>query len=203
MRSERIAALTGVAFVVVAIVAGLIGGDPPSADEPVQEIIDHYADNETSIQIGAFVAAAAMVLLVFFGAYLRSVLSAAEGRGGILPALTLVGAAIVAVGFAIDLTITVALTEAVEDIEPAAVQALQALWDNDFVPIALGILVFLIATGLSIIRYGALPKWLGWVALVLAAIGFTPLGFIAFLGTGIWIAIVSVMLAVRAQPAAP
>jgi len=201
MRTERIGALTGVAFVVVAIIAGIIGGEPPDADSPVQEIVDHYSDNETSIQVGAFVGAAAMVLLVFFGAYLRSVFSAAEGRGGMLSALTLVGTAIIAVGFAIDITISIALTEAVDDIEPAAVQALQALWDNDFVPIALGILVFLIATGLSILRYGALPKWLGWVALVLAVVGFTPIGFIAFLGTGIWIAIVSVMLALRAPAA--
>jgi hypothetical protein len=197
MRSERIAALTGVAFVVVAIVAGIIAGEPPDADSPVQEIVDHYAANETSIQVGAFVGVAAMVLLVFFGAYLRSVLSAVEGRGGILSTLTLVGAATIAVGFAIDFTISIALTEAAEDVEPAAVQALQALWDSDFVPIALGILVFLIATGLSIVRYGALPRWLGWVALVLAVIGFTPIGFVAFLGTGIWIVIISVLLAVR------
>jgi hypothetical protein len=201
MGAERIGALTGVAFVVVAIIAGIIAGEPPDAESPVQEIVAHYSDNETSIQVGAFVGAAAMVLLVFFGAYLRSVLSAAEGRGGMLSALTLVGTALIAVGFAIDITISIALTEAVDDIEPAAVQALQALWDNDFVPIALGVLVFLIATGLSILRYGALPKWLGWVALVLAVIGFTPIGFIAFIGTGIWIAIVSVMLALRARPA--
>ena len=78
MRSERIAALTGVAFVVVVIIGGIIAGDPPDAESPVQEIVDHYADNKTSIQVSAFVGAAAMVLLVFFGAYLRSVLSAAE-----------------------------------------------------------------------------------------------------------------------------
>jgi hypothetical protein len=203
MRTERIGALTGVAFLVLAIVGALIAGEPPSADNPVQEIVDHYSDNETSIYVGSFVLVAAAVLLVFFGAYLRSVLSAAEGSGGILSALTLVGTAIVAIGIAIDTTISIALVEAVDDIEPAAVQSLQALWDNDFVPFALGTLVFLIATGLSILRYGALPKWLGWVALVLAVIGFTPIGFIAFLGTGIWIVIVSVMLAVRAQPVAP
>jgi hypothetical protein len=138
--------------------------------------------------------------LVFFGAYLRSVLSAAEGPGGMLSALTLVGTAVIAVGFAIDVTISLALAEAVEDIEPAAVQALQALWDNDFVPILLGLLLFLIATGLSILRHGALPKWLGWVALALAVIGFTPIGFAAFIGAGLWIAIVSVMLAVRPAP---
>jgi hypothetical protein len=193
--------LTGIAFIVVAIVGAVIAGEPPDADSPVQEIVDHYTDNKDSIEIGSFVGAAAGVLLVFFGAYLRSVLSAAEGPGGILSALALVGTAVVAVGLAIDITISIALAEAVDDIEPAAVQALQALWDNDFVPLALGSLIFLISTGLSILRHGALPKWLGWVALVLAVIGFTPIGFVAFVGAGLWIAVVSVMLTVRARAA--
>jgi len=201
MRREWWAPLTGVAFVVVAIVGAIIGGEPPDADSPVQEIIDHYTDNKTSIEVASLVIAAAAVLLVFFGAYLRSVLSAAEGPGGMLSALTLVGTAVVAVGIAIDTTILIALAEAVDDIEPAAVQALQALWDNDFIPLALGTEVFLISTGLSIVRHAALPKWLGWVALVLAVVGFTPIGFVAFGGAGLWIAVVSVMLAVRARPA--
>ncbi len=201
MRREWWAPLTGVAFVVVLIVGVIIGGEPPDADSPVREIIDHYTDNKTSIEVASFVGAAAAVLLVFFGAYLRSVLSAAEGPGGMLSALTLLGTAVVAVGLAIDITIGIALAEAAEDIEPAAVQALQALWDNDFVPLALGALVFLISTGLSIVRHGALPKWLGWVALVLAVIGFTPIGFVAFIGAGLWIVVVSVMLALRTRPA--
>jgi hypothetical protein len=193
--------LTGVAFVVLAVVGGIISGQPPDASSPVQEIVDYYTDNDTAIEVGAFVAAAAGVLLVFFGACLRSVLATAERPGGWLSSLVLVGTAIVAVGLAIDVTISVALTQAVDDIDPAAVQALEALWDNDFVPLALGTLIFLISTGASILRHGALPKWLGWVALVLAVIGFTPLGFAAFIGAGVWIVIVSVMLALRARPA--
>jgi hypothetical protein len=197
--TDWVAPLTGVAFVVVAIVGGIIGGEPPDADSPVREIVTYYTDNKTSIEVGSFVGVGAAVLLVCFGAYLRSVLSAAEGPGGMFSPLPLVGTAIVAVGLAIDTTISIALAEAVDDIEPAAVQALQALWDNDFVPFALGTLVFLLSAGLSIVRYGVLPKWLGWVALVLVVIGFTPLGFIAFLGAGVWIAIVSVMLALRGR----
>ena len=38
-------------------------------------------------------------------------------------------------------------------------------------PIAIGIVVLLLSSGLSIVRYGALPKWLGWVAIVLAVVG--------------------------------
>ena len=203
MTFQRVAALTGVAAIVLICIGGAIAGEAPDAASPVQEIIDHFTDNETSIEVGSFVGVAGVVLLVFFGAYLRTVLSAAEGRGGALSALVLVGTSVTAVGFAIDFTITIALADAADDIEPAGVQALQALWDNDFVPLIVGALVFLIAIGLSIIRHGALPKWLGWVALALAAIGFTPVGFVAFIGLGLYIVIVSVLLAARAtQPAA-
>ena len=68
-----------------------------------------------------------------------------------------------AVGLAVDTTILIALSEAANDIDPVAVQALQALWDNDFIPLVVGVLLFLWGTGLSVIRTGVLPKWLGWV----------------------------------------
>ena len=96
--TDWVAPLTGVAFVVVAILAAIIGGEPPDADSPVRQIVDYYGDNKSSIEVGSYVGVAAAVLLVFFGAYLRSVLSAAEGPGGILSSLALVGTAIVAVG---------------------------------------------------------------------------------------------------------
>src|ERR671918_1340359 len=195
MRKETLLPLTGVLFVILLIASFVIAGEPPDADEDVQEIVDHYVDNDTAIWISSFVAVAAALSLLTFASYLRKLFTDAGEAGSILPGLILVGASIVAVGGAIDSTIQIALVEAVEDIEPAAVQALQALWDNDFIPIALGIVTFILYSGLATFRTGALPKWLGWVALVLAVIGFTPLGFIAFLGTGLWIAIVSVMLA--------
>ena len=80
-------------------------------------------------------------------------------------------------------------------------QALQALWDNDFLPILFGIVLLLIGAGLSVVRFGGLPKWLGWVAIVLAVAGATPIGFVAFLGGALWVLIVSILLAVRARGA--
>jgi hypothetical protein len=194
--------LTGVAFVVVGIISFAVGGEPPEAKEPVQEIVSHYADNKSSVQVGAALASLAGVLLIFFAAYLSRALRPAEGREGLLPRLILPGAAIMAVGIAIDGTIAFALAEAADKVDPTAVQALQALWDNDFLPIAMGTLVFLLATGLSILIHGGLPRWLGWAAMLLAVLGATPLGFIAFIGGAIWIAVVSVILTKRGEPEA-
>ena len=64
-----------------------------------------------------------------------------------LSLVAFVGLVVVGVSFAIDSTILIALSEAADDIDPSAVQALQALWDNDFVPLVLGVLMFLWAPG--------------------------------------------------------
>jgi len=198
---EWLAPLTGVAFVVILILGFIVGGEPPDVKEPAQEIVDHYVDNKDSVQIGVLMELIAAALLLFFAGYLRKILRAAPGEGGMLPAVALAGATVMAVGAALDGTISFVLAESADDIEPAAVQALQALWDNDWPPIALGAAVLLLASGLSIALYGALPRWLGWVAILLGVIGLTPIGFVSFLAGGIWILIVSVLLTLQARAA--
>ena len=185
------------AFVVVVIISFVLAGEPPNADEPAAEIVEHYVDNKDSIEVGAFLGALAGTLLVFFFAYVRKVLRAAEE--GVVSAVVLIGAAIVALGAAIDSTISFAIAEAAEDIEPESVRTLQALWDNDFIPFVLGTQLLWFAAGISIVRHGALPKWLGWVAILFGVVALTPLGFFAFIAGALWILIVSIMLAQRAR----
>ena len=201
-KNEWLVPLTGVAFVVLAIITiAISGGEPPEAKEGAQKIVDHYVDNKDEIQISALISIIAAAALIFFFGYLRKVLRAAEGEHGMLSLVAFGGSLILATAIAIDSTISFALSEAADDIDPAAAQALQALWDNDWMPFALGTAVLLLASGLSIVRHGALPKWLGWIAIVLGVIGMTPIGFVAFLGAAVWVVIVSVMLSMRARAA--
>jgi hypothetical protein len=193
--------LTGVGFIVLGILSFVIGGEPKSADDPVREIVDFYVDNKDSLRVASFLGVAAVLLLIFFGAYLRRVLHAAGGDAEILSLVAFLGLVVVAVGFAIDITITIALVEAADDIAPAGVQALQALWDNDFVPLALGSLMFLWATGLAVIRTGVLPKWLGWVMIAFGVVGLTPIGFVAAAGAAILVLVLSIVLSLRARSA--
>ena len=199
---EWLVPLTGVGFIVVGIVSFIVGGEPKSADDPVREIVAFYVDNKDSVQAGAFIGVAATVLLVFFGAYLRRILREGAEEGEMLSLVSFIGVVIVAVGLAIDTTILVALSEAADDINPVAVQSLQALWDNDFVPLVLGVLLFLWGTGLSVIRSGVLPKWLGWVMIVLGVVGVTPIGFVSAIGAAILVLVLSILLSVRARSAA-
>jgi len=197
--------LTGVVFLVVVIVGFMISGQPPDPkDDSAQKIVDFYVDNKSSLMAGTYLEGLAAALLVFFGAHLREVLRVAAGGKDFLSTAAFAGLLLIAVGFAVDGSINLALAETAEDIDPAGVQALTALWHNDFVPFAVGAVVFLIATGISVLQHGALPKWIGWIAILLAVIGLTPIGFVAFIGSGILIAIIGVVLALRgrAKPAA-
>ena len=137
-------------------------------------------DNDSSVMFGSALQALAATFLVFFGAYLWRVLREADQRGGAAALATFAGMVVLAIAIAIDGTINFAAADAAEDIEPAAVQALAALWQGDFLPIALGMQVFLLGLGVSVLRWGALPKWVGWIALVLGVIAVTPIGFVAF-----------------------
>jgi hypothetical protein len=203
MTADRIGPLSGVAFVAIAIVSFAIGGEPKSADEPVQEVVDWYKDNKDSVQIGALLTGVAMLFLVWWGGNLRRVLRAAEGEGGVLSAVVLIATAIIGIGFTIDATIAFAIAERVDDIDPTAVQAMQALWDSDFLPIALGVTLFLFSTGISIVRHGAFPKWMGWVLIVGGLFSFTPLFFVGGIIAALFTVVASVMLSLRAgEPAA-
>jgi hypothetical protein len=201
-RNQWLLPLAGVGFVVLGIISFIIQGEPKSADEPVNEIVDFYLDNKDSIIAGQVVGAISGLLLIVFGAYLASVLRSADEGAWVLALLPLVGFVIMDVGFAIDGTILIALAEAADDIEPTSVQTLQALWDNDFLPIALGAMVFLFSFGIAVVRSGALPRWLGGVAILLGIVALIPpIGFAAFIGMAALILIVSILLSVRARSA--
>ena len=196
--------LTGLGFILVGILSFIVGGEPKSADDPAREIVSWYVDNKDSVEVGAILSVVAGVLLVFFGAYLRDVLRAAGPGTDGLSLVAFMGFVVVAVGMAIDGTIMFAAAEAAEDVPAASLVALQALWDNDFLPFILGVELFLWGTGLAVVRTGVLPKWLGWVMIVLAVVGFTPIGFVAAIGSALLVLILSIWLSLRARgPAVP
>jgi hypothetical protein len=198
---EWLVPLTGVVFLVLVIASFIVvGGEPEDADSPTQEIVGFYVDNKDEVQVGAILSALAGIFLIFFGAYLRSVLRSADERD-VLPLVSFIGLVIVALGAAIDATLSFAISEAADGdrVDPVAIQALQAFWDNDWLPFMVGILCFLWATGLCIVRTGVLPKWLGYIMLLLGVVGAPPVGFAAFLGSALVVLVLSVMRALRAR----
>ncbi len=58
--------------------------------------------------------------------------------------------------------------------------------------IVIGVSITMWAAGFIILKTKVLPVWMAWVSFVLAVVGLAgPVGFFAFLATGIWILIVA------------
>ena len=198
MKKDWLLALTGVAFIAILIISFVVvGEDPPDADESATKIVEHYTDDKDSIMAGAFLSGVAAVFLVFFANYLRTVFQGTRAAATIL-----VGAGIMAVAAGLDSTLSFAMAETADDIEPESVRTLQALWDNDFLPFMIGLTVFLASVGVSIVRTTVLPNWLGWVTLAFAVVSVAgPIGFFAFPASALLVLVLSVWLAMRARAA--
>jgi hypothetical protein len=202
----RLAPLSGVGVVVFLLLGFILTGDAPDATKkPAAEVVKHYADQGDGVFAGLILLSLGLVLFVVFASYMRQVLGAAEGEDGLLPRVAFAGVVILAAGFSFDSTLTLTLHEGAEHIGPAGVQALSVLYDNDFVPMATGMFMFLVGIGVPIVRTGVLPKWLGVVALLLALVSLTPIGFVGFIGGGLLTAILGGLMAARAGrgPRAP
>jgi hypothetical protein len=202
---ERFAPLAGVLFLVMVIVAVIIGGESPSADDSLQTVLDYFEGDKDSAIAASIILATATVPFLWFAGVLRSVLAAAEGPPARLANTAFGGAIVIAVGVLLLAGFTFTAADTVNDVPPQATQTLSALQADMFLPVLFGAAVFLLASGLAIVRWAALPAWLGWVALVLgvAALTFSPAAFFANVLMIVWIAVVSVMLFQRGASAPP
>jgi hypothetical protein len=200
-RWERLAPLTGVIAVAIIVAVFAIGGSTPEAEDGVIKVRAFYIKHHDKHAALAFVLAIAIPFLVFFASSLRSDLRRAGGTGQLANA-AFAGGVLAAAGFGVLASVHLALAESAAHARTiTTTQTLNVLDGNDFIPAAAGIAVLVFAAGASAIRHGGLPKWLGWVGIVIGVVAFTPAGFFAFLAGGVWVLVASVLL-VRARSAA-
>jgi hypothetical protein len=202
---ERFAPLAGVLFVLLVILAVIVGGESPSADDSLQTVLDYFDGDRDSAIAASIILALATVPFLWFAGVLRSVLAAAEAAPARLANTAWGGAILIAVGITLLAGFTFVAADSVNDVPPESTQTLSAVQADLFFPVLMGAAVFLLASGLAIVRSGALPAWLGWGALVLgvAAVTFTPAAFFAILLMLAWIIAVSLMLFMLGVPATP
>jgi hypothetical protein len=198
-QKRNFAPLTGALFVVLTLVAFFaIGGSTPEGDDSAQKVVSFYSDNESKEIIAAVALALAAVALIFFSATLRRCLEAASPDRGILPTAAFGAGIIAAGGFLTAATLHFALADYASDIDASAVQAINAIDADFFLPFVAGLATMILATSLWLVRNRSLlPTWLGWAGIIIFIVSFTPAGFIGFGLAGIWIIVVSVLLYLR------
>jgi len=197
---RRLAPLTGIVFAALLVVT-FSTPSTPDVHDTGQQVIQHYNDHKSAHLIGDITGGVAVVFFLFFISALRSFFKDKEGADGLSMA-AFAGGILIAVGGGLFTSLDVALIDARHDISPQAVQALNVLSNDIFFPFEIGLIVFALCTGLAIIASGALPKWLGWVMVVIGVVAFTPVGFFGFFVVLLWSVIVAILIYRRTGPTA-
>jgi hypothetical protein len=193
-RGGGFAPLTGVLFVVLIVVALLLGGEAPDADDPIREVVDYWVDNEGAATAGSVLEVLAAVALIFFAASVRGALRRREDASAILSTAAMGGGVVAAAGIGVDAAIRFAAADLAGDVDPRVIQTLNAMWADFFFPMVIGLGTLILATSLGALRTRLVPVWFAWIGIVICIVFATPIGFIGFLAGGLWLLILSVLL---------
>jgi hypothetical protein len=170
-RWEQVAAATGIAFVVLLVIATFIVAQPPDVDGPAREIRRYFVENQNGLLFQSWLYGVAGVLFIWFAGTLRSRLAVAEGAGQRLSLISFAGAigTLATIGPTVALNLTIAYTVA----RGAPLALTHSLFELSFwfgVLVVFSLAVFVGAAALSAGRTGALPQWLAWGGLGVAAL---------------------------------
>jgi hypothetical protein len=196
LETLRFAPLAGLFFVVLTVVAFLgLGGDTPDIDSSPQEVAAFFSTHSGREESAAFLLSIAVVFLVIFGASLRAALRPPGGVSDGWSSVAFGGVLVASAGFLVAAAVRLALAEAADkQVPPAAVQALNALDNAAFLPFASGLGIMLLGAAGAMIGMPGLMRGLGWLALMIGIVVFTPLGELGFFASGIWIILASCAL---------
>jgi hypothetical protein len=219
-RGDQLSAATGIIFVGMWIAAAAVGfwfpGWSAEFDGSAQDWAAFYSDERTSILVSVLLASVGLIFLVWFFGHLHSVLRAAEGGSGRVSGIGF-GAAIFGIG-AIHVALILFGVAAFrpEETPPEITRTLNDIAFICGVPAAAAGSSLFAALALAILRTGALPAWLGWLAALSAVLQLGPLGglftftgafnlmdglfgiMLVFISLGIWVFSASIAMVRRA-----
>jgi hypothetical protein len=199
-RWTRLAPLTGLVFVVLTVIGIFASHSTPNSDASGARVIAFYEAHHSAQSANDIVLTFAFIFFLFFAGSLRAYLRRTPVVEA-LAALVLAGAVLMTVGFTLFNGIDFSLADVPSKLSPSAAQALNLL-DNDlFMPVFAGACVFGISSGLAILRGARLPKWLGWVAIVIGIASASPAFFFALIALLVWTVVVSILIYTRSGTA--
>jgi hypothetical protein len=202
---ERLAALAGVVFIVFYIAAFVLGIEVGNSD---REILDYYASSSHRAKelIAFFLIAGAALALIVFAAALRSLIRRPEQDTSMLGSLALAGgtaqAGLILAGNAVSRGAGFASMDKDFHLDPNTRRYLEDIGYLLFVSGALAGILLVVAVSLAALRYGLLPRWLGWTGFAVAVLLPTAIAFLGFLIFVAWMLAVSVTLATRQRATA-
>lgn len=194
---NRLGAFTGVIFVVLLAVGMGIAQNPDvEPSDPSIEIARAYVDRSDQAEIGAMIGLVGLVFFFGFLAFFRRRLQQAEGEGGWLTSTAYGGGLVTAAMLLVMLSMTFATTSLSPNVDTVVAKVF-VTWDwNAIWILAPPMIALTLGSSLVIVRYSALPRWVGWLGFPVALTLLVP--WIGAFVTLAWILLVSIVLTYQA-----
>ena len=191
---KLVGAFSGVLFVGLSGVGmGLAGDVVVEPTDSPGVIARAFIDRGDDAELGGMIALFGILFFFPFLAYFRSRLQTAEGDGGWLTAAAYGGGLVTAAMLLVMHVIGAATTAISGGVDPVVAQTLVVLFWNFTMVLGPPMIAFTLAASIVIVRYSALPKWLGWVGFVVSVTLLAPwLGMFAMF---LWVLLVSLTMA--------
>jgi hypothetical protein len=179
-------------------------GDSPAEGATADEILTFFQEETGSILLGAVLFMLGTLLFIAFITVLRDRwrgAAASDGAVALAYVTGVVGAAFLAATWAPQVGVAIALEDMGSPISAATAEMAWHGGAGFFVIGELLLALFLFATAALIMGGGALPKWLGWVSILLGVVALIPpIGWAAIIfGLPLWLLVTSVLLLVSGK----
>lgn len=193
---RRIAPLTGLVFLALMIVGFILAGNTPDSDASGADVIAYYQKHENAQMASAFIFAFAILFGLSFAASVRSYVRARSSTDS-AAAFGFAGYVLWAVGVAWFASLAFALADKPEKLSEETARTLNLLSNDVFLLFLIGMSAYMLGNGVAIAISGALPKWVGWVAVAIGILAATPVGWFAIFGVLGWTLVVCIWIFIR------
>ena len=183
----RLAPLTGVVAVILLLVALILEGSPPAADAPTEEVVRYHAENDATLLAASLIGSLSSVFLAWFGGSVFAAFRSVEGEPGRLGAIAFGGILLASAGNVMLFGFVFAPADTVGDVPAEVTQTLSVLGALFVLPLAVGVLVALLASAVAVLRHRALPSWVGYVSMLVAVVYVVSAAFGAEAAITVWI----------------
>ncbi len=203
----RWGALAGAAYVVLFVVGViLIFGNSPDSGSAPAKIVAWYSDgsHRTAINIGWLLAGLGVFCFIWFLSALRRTVSRLEADDGFLSGLVTIGGAIYATLTLAALAVDTGIRTMSDDtyhhtVYPGLIHAAD---DASWVLHAsggAGLAAMIVAASLAALRAAAVPRWAGWLGIVVGVLSLGLIVFFPWFVAAIWVLVVSIGMFARAS----
>lgn len=193
---SRWTGMTGVLFgVILAVSVTATGGMPDAKNAAKVQAWD--LKHTGLLNVSWFASTVAVIIGLYFLTWLHSQLGGREA--GWIGNLYLVGMVFFAMSGAVQVGLHATVATDTKHLSASSLQLLANLLQNfNWGMTCIGLALMYLGAGYLIRRSGILPGWLAWVSWVFALTALSViLGFVALLGTALWVIAVGIILTVR------